>query len=190
MKSSTSSATACESASGRAADMIATPALLDDATARAYEPLVRATVRRVAHSAPSHVDLDALLSAAWAGLLAASNTFCGERSCFASWAKRKVNFYVRDALRRALRCRLPAIDMAMLDDEDTPLAPEGPFSSLDRLAVREALARLSRSERIVVELYHVRELAHGQIADRLGIVPLESADILERAEKNLITQLV
>jgi len=128
-----------------------------DELARRHAPLMRALLRRMGCDSATADDLaqDAFIIA-----LRRLGEYRGEGS-FAGWLNRIVaRLYLRRITRRK------GIEVPI---EEADEAPQGGLEPGLRLDLDQALARLSRIERLCVTLCHGVGLSHGEIAEALGL---------------------
>ena len=150
-----------------------------DALGQLYERTAGAVYASAYRILGSEHDAEDVLQDVFLGLPDALRGY-EEQGKFESWIKRVA---VRTALMRMRaqqRLREDALDVAV----DAAVAPSG--GTVDRIAARDAIARLPDSLRVVFMLKEVEGYSHAEIADMLGIKPGASAARLFRAWELLL----
>lgn len=130
---------------------------------RAYSPLVRYTVARVASTLPRHIDVGAFTSCGFMGLLSAIDRFDPSHKIkFESYALTRVRYAILDELRatdwvpRTLRARAREIERTRLKLGTAlqRLPTEGEMAAelcVDRQELRDTLMRIANSRVVSID---------------------------------------
>ena len=171
--------------------------------AAGHLPLVAAVARKLLPHLPAHVELDDLVQEGALGLLDAARRFDASRgACFETFARRRIEGAILDAMRAAGvrtrtwrtrdgnarrqpgNARQPAVyvDAGDVQVEHPAPGPEERMAAAEAAGrVRAAVAALPRRERFVVESYYWGGVPLKRIGAALGVNASRASQLRLRA---------